>query len=241
MKQRYNLKKQQRGLALIATLLVVAIFTFIGMNIATKGKKNQEMTGANVRNNVVFEASEMTLRRALQFINAIKHGAPKTVDRVNASAFDEDVRNFNVEEVFVDKDKTPPDFVHDKGLVWNSGALAKAVCSNCDKNINFIKEIDNKKLWNLAIKSTFEDDDYEENYLSHVETYTFIELLRDNSINADNYSVDGNFTGGAGRAYYYLITVKGSGFPPGTSSENKKISTNSRENVILQAVYAQQY
>lgn len=234
MKQRYNLKKQQQGLALIATLMVVVIFTFIGMSITTKGKKNQQMTGANVRYNVVFEASEMTLRRVLAFLNTIKNGAPKTVDKVNASSISEAIGNFNVDNVFNN------DFVHDKGLVWSIGALAEA-CSSCDKNINFIENIDNKELWSLAIKSTFKDDVYKNNYLSHVNTYTFIEVLRDSSANADNYSVDGNFTSGAGRGYYYLITVKGSGFAPGTSKTDKDTPSNARENVILQAIYAQQY
>lgn len=253
-------KKQQQGLALIATLLVVAIFTFIGMNIATKGKKNQEMTGANVRNNVVFEASEITLRHAMQFINAIKNGEPQAgvptaftteVEKEkkgegetnkNKEIVKKAVENFKVENAIANSVSfvTNPEYT----FIWDVGKLVSKVCKNnddCDKNIKFVEQIDDEKLWKEAIKSTFKDADFKENYLSHVETYTLIELLRDSSVNADTYSVDGNFTGGAGRAYYYLITVKGSGFPPGTSIKNKTDPTYARENVILQAVYAQQY
>lgn len=232
-------KKQQQGIALIATLLMIVIFTFVGMNIATKGKKNQEMTGANARNNIVFEASEMSLRKAIRFIRAIRNGEPNASENASLSA------NANIKALVENFDVTKAQdnsvsFVTDPSysFIWEPGAVRKACGNKCPDGLDYTNQIDNKELWNKAIKSTFkDDDDFENNYLSDVETRTFIELLRDASVNTEAYSQDGNFIGGAGKGYYYLITVKGSGFPPGADKENSL----ARENVVLQTVYAQKY
>lgn len=238
-------RKQQQGIALIATLLVVIIFTVIGMNIANNGKKNQEMTGANVRNNIVFEASEMSLRRAIRFIRAIRNGEPSASDDASLTkneSIKKLVENFNIDAAR----KNSVQFVTNPAyaFVWKTGAIRKKVCRSslvdCSDRFDFVANIDNKDVWKYAIKSTFDDSDdtFGENYLSQVETYTFIELLRDASVNTSTYDLDGNFTGGAGRGYYYLITVKGSGFPPGTEDTSTVLG---RENIILQTVYAQKY
>lgn len=237
-KNRIKSKKQQQGLALLATLMMVVIFTFIGMSIATKGKKNQEMTGANARNNMVFEASEMTLRNAIRFVRAIRNGEPKAGSNItdNTKGL---VENFKIKKAIDNSLQfvTNPAYT----FIWEANAIKNKVCTpatNCPDGLNFAKQIDDKNLWKYAIESTFTEADYGNNYLSHVKTYTFIELLRDVSANASTYERDGNFIGDAGRGYYYLITVKGSGFPPGADKDD---ILNARENVILQAVYAQKY
>lgn len=237
--------QQQQGLSLLATLIMVIIFTFVGMSIANKGKKNQEMTGATVRSNVVFEAAETSLRRATRFIKAIKNGEPRAGLDASLSqdtSIKKLVENFDKENA----KKHSFQFVTDPAytFIWQSGALKNKVCSNdtvCPKGLDFNALIDDNNLWNNAIESTFTEvksSKGQQNYLAHVKTYTFIELLRDVSANTSGYEKDGNFIGQAGRGYYYLITVKGSGFPPGA---DQKDTRNSRENVILQAVYAQRY
>lgn len=230
---------KQRGLALIATLLVVAVFTFIAMSIATKSKKNQALTGATVRHHVVFEAAEMTLRKAMRFIRSINVGEPKVGDNADIST-NADLKNL-VEnfEMKTAQDNaiqfvTQPDYA----FIWDTGKLQQAVCGTCSDGFSFVKSIDDSNLWHKAIKSTFSNKDFGNHYLSHVQTYTFIELLRDTGADASMYSADGRFISGAGRTVYYLITVKSSGFPPNT---DKNDLTNARENVVIQAVYAQTY
>lgn len=235
-------RKEQQGIALIATLLIVIIFTFIGMSVANNGKKNQEMTGANLRSNIVFEASETSLRKAIRFIRAIRNGEPQAGEAVLTNDIRGLVYGFDAEKA----KKHSVQFVTNPAytFVWKNGAISKKLCQTdtsiaCDKKLDFVTHIDNKQVWQYAIKSTFNANDEfdEENYLSEVETYTFIELLRDASVNTTGFGRNSNFTGEVGRGYYYLITVKGSGFPPG---KDKKKALG-RENVILQAVYAQKY
>lgn len=245
MKHYHAIPHQQQGVSLLATLIMVIIFTFVGMSIANKGKKNQEMTGATVRSNVVFEAAETSLRRATRFIKAIKNGEPKA--GLDASPGNNDnIKNYVTGFKIGNAEKFSLQFVTDPAytFIWQSGALKNKVCPNdtvCPNGFDFNALIDDNNLWNNAIESTFAEvksSEGQQNYLTHVKTYTFIELLRDVSANTSGLNDDGNFVGQAGRGYYYLITVKGSGFPPGAKQDDTR---NSRENVILQAVYAQRY
>lgn len=192
-----------------------------------------------MRHNAVFEASEMTLRNAMRFIRSIRTGEPKAGDNAdlsNNSTVKNLVENFDSQKAIENSIQfvTDPNYV----FIWDSGKLQQAVCGTCTEGFSFVDNIDDANLWGKAIKSTFSETEFGTNYLSNVETYTFIELLRDVSANSSAYAGSGNFTGGAGRGYYYLITVKGSGFPPNVDTSDM---TNSRENVVIQAVYAQKY
>lgn len=128
-------------------------------------------------------------------------------------------------------------------FIWQHGALEKEICTvtPCPSGINFINEMDREEVWKLAIVSNPENIDTK-NYLTNTQTYTFVQLLRDVDGGTGSGGLSGSELGGGGSSgKYYLITVKGSGFPPGMSDDDKKDPKNARENVILQAVYAHLY
>lgn len=232
-----NSQQGQQGIALFSTLLIVIIFTFIAIGIATKGKKNQELTGATLRNHMVFEATEMTIQNAISFIRTLEHPPPTIVHHINNDTKNL-VQNFKVQ---IAKDHAIL-FTSDPtyAFIWQAGTIANIACplpTSCPDGFSFSQHVDNNNLWQHAIESTFEKRDYGDTYFPHIKTYTFIERFK-GSDNTSNYGTDGNLSTAIGNNDYYFITVKGSGFPP---QADKSDIMNARENTILQIVYTQPY
>ncbi|MGY0398998.1 MAG: pilus assembly PilX family protein [Ostreibacterium sp.] len=224
-------KKAEQGIALLASLMLVILFTVLGMMIAQQGKENEQVTGANVRYGVVFEAAEKTLRDAISFMNLIP-GLP--ISTADGTLGRNDVANFNTDAV----EKMGKLFSLDiaSSFTWAKGALESKVCGSATCIINFPQELDGQMWDNFAIKSKLATASAvggnaalpvveSSNYILETETYTLIQLLR---------SIPESQTTSNKAKNYYLITVKASGYPPGANHD----VDNSRENVIVQAVYA---
>lgn len=249
-------KNRQQGIALLSVVLITTIFAILGMMNAQKAKESERMAGSNVRYTSVFEAAEQTLRDAGDYLLRID-GSPYVDNGANGRDKAANFDTSNIDTV---------DFVSDPGsaIVWNRETLATDACGagSCLAGIDFVTRMDSNIWKDLAIQSSFDASGCDatsttatttttaatgevacENYRRDVETYTFIERLRTN---------DGSGGGGGGASAregslglvgtgyetYYLITVKGSGFPPGTSNTDKNNPLNSRENVIIQGIFA---
>lgn len=240
-------KKNQQGIALLSAVLIIMIFAIMGMMNAQKAKESEKMAGAAVRYDTVFEAAERTLRDAGDYLLRID-GVPYADDGSKGRS---KVANFDVSGLanattLVNLVTDP-----DSAIVWKRETLEREVCGagNCSAGVDFVPRLDGV-LWNdLAIQSDFSgtctgnDDIACNNYLQDIRAYTFIEQLRTNSRSgAGELSHTGmkGTTGltGVGSETYYLITVKASGFPPGTTNTGKSDPLNARENIILQGVFA---
>ncbi|PID66709.1 MAG: hypothetical protein CR975_01370 [Gammaproteobacteria bacterium] len=222
-------KNQQQGLALIASLLIIIIFAIMGMTAAQKAKESEFVAGADVRYGATFEAAEQTLRRAMRYLNDID--APKAGAGNTNRTVAENFNMTNTEGV---------DFATQDTFIWTRAALRGMCGTGCR---GFAEEIDNNNFWQQAVKSTFTSGIDASNYLNDIETYTFVEELARPSSTGLGESLfgDGILDAGAGLSTkpkekaFYLVTVKASGFPPGTTDANKTALT-ARENVIIQTV-----
>lgn len=269
--KRLTSPKQQRGIALLAALMLVVMLTLIGFRVAEQGKDNTAITGANVRHSQVFEAAEQTMRNAMTFIQHIRNGqpiatsAPYTAYNATAKPYKTktDFANFDIDKI-VDKTTKAPTvagqlITKDPGysFIWQEGALETLVCGTttpCPEGINFSNYLD-KNIWQqYAIKSDFAGGSNpaidNSNYLSSIRTYTFIQTVRKGDSTGGLYGTASEADGSTSSSgYYYLITVKASGYPPiykksgGTTTVTIDDSdpANARENVILQSVYVQVY
>lgn len=216
-------KKNQQGLALLASIIIIVIFTIIGITMAQRAKENTKLSGAIVRYDVVFEAAEQTIRDAVRYI-AYPPEIPIAGTGSNGRT---DAANFNTATMDVSDVTINPN----KSFIWDKGELEKQLCRSvsCNGGIDFLSKLDDDIWKNSGILSSFNDVD-SKNYLREVQTYTFIQKLR-------TIDFGGGNTNSQKIVNYYLITVKASGYPPGTSDANKT-PNNARENVILQAVFA---
>ncbi len=240
-------RNNQQGIALLATVLIITIFAIMGMMNAQKAKESEKLAGANVRYDTVFEAAERSLRDAGDYLLRI-NGTPYAD---NGSKGRDAVANFDISAL---TDDLLVDLVHkpESAIVWFRNTLRTTVCggSGCQSGIDFVARLDDISWKNQAIQSVFNNagcptpgtnDIACNNYLRDIQAYTFIEQLA---------VMDSSGGGGAGGVTnmlgslpltavpdeaYYLITVKASGFPPGTTNTT---ALNSRENVILQGVFA---
>lgn len=239
-------KKNQQGIALVSAVMIIMIFAIMGMMNVQKAKESERMAGSIVRYDTVFEAAEQSLRNAGNYLLSVR-GTPYVGTGSNGK---NTAKNFDTSQIDdIDLVMDP-----DSAIVWNRTSLADEVCGSgaCKAGINFVTRQDSKELWvDLAIKSDFgqacstpgANEISCNNYLRDIETYTVIEQLRsddgdgggDGGVTAMQGSA--GFTG-TGYETYYLITVKGSGFPPGTSDDDKESPYNTRENIILQGVFA---
>ncbi len=238
-------KNNQQGIALIATVLIITIFAIMGMMNAQKAKESEKLAGANVRYDTVFETGERSLRDAGDYILRIT-GTPYADD---GSQGRDAVANFDISaltaDLLVDLTQQPA-----SAIVWFRDTLRDTVCgaSNCKSGVDFVSRLDDDLWQNQAIQSSFNnascpspstDDIACNNYLRDIQTYTFIEQLAvmdSGGINANMTNPKGSASlTGVAEETYYLITVKASGFPPGTPNTT---ALNSRENVILQGVFA---
>ncbi len=248
-------RSQQQGLALLAALLVIIIFTILGMTSLRKARESEKISGADVRYDTVFEAGEQTLRLAANLLAQIN--APKAgngdANREKAENFNASIANVNALNKISKEQDT---------FVWTSHKLRTFIKKNkkneplVDSNgdpirgsyKDFIGEIDNDEFWKRAVISKFTTKDDENitgnNYLNNIVTYTFVEELRNitdltapppPSESAPNS--EASEEGRLKEKVFYLITIKASGFPPGTL-EAKQKAENARENVIIQAVFA---
>ncbi len=220
-------KNQQQGLALIASLLIIIVFAIMGMTAAQKAKESEFVAGADVRYGATFEAAEQTLRRAMRYLNDVD--APKAGAGNTNRAVAENFNMANTEEV---------DFATQDTFIWTRAALRGMCGEGCR---GFAEEIDNNTFWQQAVKSKFTSGIDASNYLNDIETYTFVEeLVRPSTTGGPRFGANGvdpssgSSTKPKERAFY-LITVKASGFPPGTTDANKTALT-ARENVIIQTV-----
>ncbi len=232
-------KNQQQGLALLAALLIIVIFAIMGLTAVRNAKESEKMAGTDVRYGAVFEAGEQTLRRVAAYLGAID-GVPKAENgRANRAV----AENFDTAQI----KKTNFDFRRSDSFIWSREELRtvlKPLCKNKDDEgecIGFVEEIDNDPFWKVGIKSAFTDNIVANNYLSDIETRTFVEELRSTTISVKS-PVFGNSRLDAGqrnskelkKKSYYLITIKSSGYPPGIAN---KSAQDARENVIIQAVF----
>ncbi|PID65059.1 MAG: hypothetical protein CR962_00250 [Gammaproteobacteria bacterium] len=245
-------KNNQQGIALIATVLVISIFAIMGMMNAQKAKESEKLASANVRYDTVFEASERTLRDAGDYLIRIS-GIPYADD---GSQGRDAVANFDISALTTD---LLVNLTHkpNAAIVWYRDTLRDTVCGvgNCKSGIDFATRLDGDLWLDEAIKSSFgnsagcpditatpgSNDITCNNYLHDIQTYTLIEQLAvmgGGGIEAGESNVVGaSPLTAVAKETYYLITVKASGFPPGTSDANKT-ALNSRENVIIQGVFA---
>ncbi len=226
--------KAQQGLALFAALLIIAVFAIMGLTAVKKAKENEQIAGAEVRYGAVFEAAEQTLRQAVKYLNAID-GIPKAGD---GSANIAIAKNFDVEKA---KNKNN-DFRRGDTFIWSKDNLRNKLNSLCKDNAcdGFVEEIDNNAFWKIAVPSTFTEGIAENNYLNHIETYTFVEELKSTSISTaepvfggKTLDAGGNHTEQVKKKSFYLITVKASGFPPNINRN----AQNARENIVIQSVF----
>ncbi len=230
-------KNQQQGLALLAALLIIFVFAIMGLTAVRNAKESEKIAGSDVRYGAVFEAAEQTLRRAVAYLGTI-NGVPKAGNGIANKTIAE---NFNIAEAKSDDN----DFRREDTFIWSRDKLRAELNSQCQvkkdgKCLGFIEEIDNEKVWELAVKSEFTDNVTANNYLNHIETYTFVEELTSTAISANKP----RFCGGnldscessiqkLKQKSFYLITIKATGFPPGIT----KTAENARENVLIQAVF----
>ncbi len=244
-------KKNQQGIALLATVLVITIFAIMGMMNAQKAKESEKLAGANVRYDTVFETAERSLRDAGDYLLRIS-GTPYAD---NGSQGRVAVANFDITALDANRLTS---LISDPAasIVWLQNTLRDTVCGMglCRSGVDFVSRLDDGLWQNLAIQSNFNttscptptstpgtDEAACNNYLRDIQTYTFIEQLAVMGIGgSDGTGGDTNMQGtgsitGVGAETYYLITVKASGFPPGTTDTT---ALNSRENVILQGVFA---
>ncbi len=239
-------KNNQQGIALIATVLIITIFAIMGMMNAQKAKESEKLAGANVRYDTVFEAAERSLRDSGDYLLRIS-GTPY-VD--NGSKGRDAIANFDISALTTDlliNLTSHPDWA----IVWFRDTLRDTVCggSNCPSGIDFVARLDDNLWKNQAIQSSFNitgcptpgtDDIACNNYLRDIQTYTFIEqlaVMESGGIKVGESNMKGASLTSVPEETYYLITVKASGFPPGTP-DTSKTALNSRENVILQGVFA---
>lgn len=235
MKQ-YKHKDNQQGIALLAAVMIIVIFAIMGMMSAKQAKQGEQIAGANVRYGTVFEAAELTLRDAMDYLRRIQGGAPYI--GVVGSGGRTMATNFNPTNLVQVDVKSDPA----KAIVWDRGELKKAFCDSC-QSLDFSGQMDSAKWKRIGIPTTFAagDNIAGNNYLKDIETYTFIEALQSGNGGKvgeqfNDTAMQANAGGGSSAdtpSIFYLITVKASGFPPGTAN---KTAGNSRENVILQAV-----
>ncbi len=231
-------KKQQRGIAALAALLVIIIFAIMGITVANKAKNNEKLVGADIRYGAVFEAGEQTLRRVVRYLNAIPGGIKEgngTVGDTGKNSQKDWVKNFDITKM------GKHDFQDDGVFVWSTEAFANEVCNNCD----FAAEVDADFWREKAVPSDFFNTSTVsgKNYLKNIRTYTFVEEVLEptNSINSVAGSEDGGFPGAASTGVsatkkFYLITIKSSGYPPGTPNE-QKTADKAKENVIIQSMF----
>ncbi len=240
-------KSQQQGLALLAALLIIVIFAIMGMTAVRKARESEQFAGADVRYGAVFEAAEQTLRRAAIYINKIDD-IPKA-SGIGATMHPEVARNFDASTM---PKKTELDFRGKETFVWSRERIKDTLTKLCKEKkyepCSFTQLIDEQALWDSAVPSTFttyKDGNVDKNisgnnYLNHIETYTFVEQLR--SIACDekkgfhsNKRLDAcsNSNSEIKKKAYYLITIKASGYPPAMA----RTAENARENVIIQAVF----
>lgn len=243
----YLNKRDQQGVALLSALLIVTIFAIMGMMNAKKAKESEKIAGAVVRYNTVFEAAEQSLRDAGDYLLRIR-GTPYVGDGSKGAEFAEsfDISTLDTVSLVMDPNKA---------IVWNRDMLSVSACGvgGCAAGVDFVNRLDSGLWNNLAVKTDFggacggssaaTDEVACNNYLRDIETYTVIQQLRTKSGAGGGVGGPSAMPGtmgltGAGYETYYLITVKGSGFPPGTTAAQKSNPLNSRENVILQGVFA---
>ncbi|PID63013.1 MAG: hypothetical protein CR974_02540 [Gammaproteobacteria bacterium] len=228
----YPKKQQQQGMALLAALLIIVIFAIIGMTAAKKARENERMSGAEVRYGAVFEAGEQTLRLAADYLNTLGRIKAGNGDYV-ANGLEAQVRNFDPDLA------ATLDLENRDSFVWTKTDLQQAVGGN---SLDFVNQIDNNTFWARAVRSNFTNDIASKNYLTDIETYTYVQELVSILDNPNNSSTSGGSANedevGSNLLVktYYLITVKASGFPPGTEAANRT-PENARENVILQSVF----
>lgn len=228
-----NMQNSQRGMALIAAVLIIAIFTIMGMMNAQKAKESEKIAAGNARYQVVFQTAETSLRNAVEYINK----AGNLIDGYAGknSQGRKDAENFDLTKVKAANIKYDPQ----NTVVWDSERLRETVCpsNTCKSGIDFMKKLDEGFWKDHAIHSKFTNDVSSKNYIKDTETYTIVEKLQTidqaNRNKVYNHKVG---SGGSGSVEeFFLITVKASGYPPGTTN---KVAVNSRENIIVQAVFA---
>ncbi len=240
-------KHNQQGIALLATVLIISIFAIMGMMNAQKAKESEKLAGANVRYDTVFEAGERSLRDASDYLLRIS-GTPYADDGSKGRAA---IQNFDItalDATLLANLTSQPE----AAIVWQRDTLRDNVCGidNCQSGVNFVNRLDDNLWRTQAIQSSFDtascpslgtDDVACNNYLRDIQTYTLIEKLAvmdSGGLDAGQTNKKGSSgLAGVSKETYYLITVKASGFPPGTP-DTDRTALNSRENVILQGVFA---
>lgn len=239
--KHYKLSNTQQGLALLAAVLIITIFTIIGMMSAQRAKEDEKITGGTVRYGTVFEAAENSLRSAVRYLGQI-NGLPIVGD---GSGGRDIAENFNVSGI----DTNLEDITSNpsKAIVWSRETLEEKFCGTggCNGGLEFIKYVDEDVWKDSAIISEFSGDGgATDNYINNTVTYTFIEELQSadtagkTKLGVSRMVPESSKSGTAGQdTVFYLVTVKASGYPPGTEAADK-IAKNARENVVLQAVFA---
>ncbi len=235
-------KKTQSGLALLAAVLIIVIFTIMGMMNAKQAKESEKMAGGNVRYESVFQAAELSLRNSVEYINHADgtlqtgYAGSGSTGRANAENFDMSGLEANRPIILYDPENA---------IVWDREKLQETICGagECTSGIDFMSRLDRSFWEEHGIISSFDNNSDDKNYIRNIETYVFIQYLSSISGGAgggdviaigSDFHPDGKSNG---KEIFYLITVKASGFPPGTDKDNKD-PLDARENVVLQAVFA---
>lgn len=238
--KKLSYRQTQQGVVLLVALVMTVMFVLIGIVIAKKSKTGTEIAGSNVRYNVVFEGAEQSLRDAMFFIQSIRNGEPiASADGTQGRNIAADFRLSQIADQGLALVSDPS-----TSFIWEEGALEGVVCTPtaCPAGINFMDYMDSNIWSNFAIQSDLASSTPNgnisqvdaNNYILNTRTYTFIQLLR-KSGSEGNLGLSGNLSSEQSGGNYYLITVKASGYPPNTPITNN----NARENVIIQAIFAQ--
>lgn len=233
-------RQKQQGVVLLVALVMTVMFVLIGITIAERSKTGTEVTGSTVRYQVVFEGAEQSLRDAMLFIQSIRNGEPvASNDGTQGRNIAADFRLSQISDqgsALVSDPST--------SFIWAEGALENVVCTvtACPAGINFMDYMDSGIWDTYAIKSDLATNAANgsvsqvdaNNHILNTRTYTFIQLLK-KSGSEGSLGTSGSLSSEQSGGNYYLITVKASGYPPNTVISND----NARENVIIQAVFAQ--
>ncbi len=238
---QFSKRNNQRGMALLAAVLIITVFAIIGMMSAKRAKESEKIAGGNSRYQVVFQAAEISLRNAVEYINKANgdivsgYAGSGSEGKKAAANFDMSKLSANKLNILYSPENT---------IVWDKEILKKEVCQSnpCPGGIDFNARMDQDFWKTHGIKSKFISNS-DKNHIRNTETYVFIELLQEGvngggvpaTVGDKKLGSSGSSTGA--KETFYLITVKASGFPPDTKVDSR-IPLNSRENVIIQAVFA---
>lgn len=239
------MKKQQNGSVLLASLIIILLFTTIAMVAAKRSRVAEQTTGSNTRYKSVFEAAERSVRDAVAVLNQLKSKAVASdiITVTDANSAISRLTNFPLGEI-VNGNIDPTSSETRDAFIWSRFALSRRL-GQPDELFNFKNRVDDA-FWSAAgIVSQYDSNNEIDpnNNMRNIQTYTFIEQV------AKSSNLVGGTSAPSGRTaptnHFFRITVKASGFPPGTlqasTTGTRPLTPSPRlatENVVVQMIFS---